>query len=261
MGKKLFVGGLSWNTSEAGLRRAFEAAGDVESVTIVTDRETGKSRGFGFVAFSDDDSAARAVELLNETKLDGRSIRVDLAEEKAGSRPSRPSSPRTVAPAATPGSFRKLFIGGLSYSVSSADLHAVFRDCGSCTSNVIMDRETGQSRGFGFVAFENAMDATMAVERLDGIELGGRKIQVRPAEEKQVNSGATARRPEPKFDESVVNPKPKSRTPDLSEVRQRPPELDFVERSTSGPVKPRWTDDALPGGQRAQKRRGSPQER
>jgi nucleolin len=258
VGKKLFVGGLSWNTSEAGLRRAFESAGDVESVTIVMDRETGKSRGFGFVAFSDDDAAARAVDLLNETSLDGRSIRVDLAEEKAGSRPSRPSSPR---PAAEPGSFRKLFIGGLSYSVSSSELHGIFSDCGTCTANVIMDRETGQSRGFAFVTFENAMDATLAVERLDGIDLGGRKIQVRPAEEKSQNAGAPTRRPESKFDEVVVESRPKSRTPEPAEARQRPPELDFVERSANGPVKPRWTDDALPAGQRGPKRRGPSQDR
>jgi RNA recognition motif-containing protein len=83
MSKKLFVGGISWNTSEAGLREAFERFGEVVEATIVVDRDTGRSRGFGFVVFAADGDALKAVEALNGTELDGRPIRVDEARERS----------------------------------------------------------------------------------------------------------------------------------------------------------------------------------
>jgi len=77
MGKKLFVGGLSWNTDDNGLRDAFARFGDIEEAKVITDRETGRSRGFGFITFSDDDAAMRAVQELDGTTLDGRTIKVN----------------------------------------------------------------------------------------------------------------------------------------------------------------------------------------
>jgi heterogeneous nuclear ribonucleoprotein A1/A3 len=82
MGTKLFVGGLSWDTDEGSLRRAFQSAGDVVDVRIVTDRDTGRSRGFGFVSYATRDEAARAMETLDGSMLDGRSLRVSEANER-----------------------------------------------------------------------------------------------------------------------------------------------------------------------------------
>ena len=82
MGKKLFVGGLSWDTSDDGLRTAFEKFGDITEAKVITDRDTGRSRGFGFVSFTEDDSASKAVQEMNGAELDGRSIRVDEANER-----------------------------------------------------------------------------------------------------------------------------------------------------------------------------------
>lgn len=82
MSKKLFVGGLSWNTTNSELQQAFEACGAVAEAKVVTDRETGRSRGFGFVTFEEEQSATRAVEELNGTTLDGRTIRVDKANDR-----------------------------------------------------------------------------------------------------------------------------------------------------------------------------------
>jgi RNA recognition motif-containing protein len=82
MSKKLFVGGLSWNTTDSELQQAFEACGAVAEAKVITDRETGRSRGFGFVTFDDEQSAVRAVEELNGSTLDGRTIRVDQANER-----------------------------------------------------------------------------------------------------------------------------------------------------------------------------------
>ncbi len=82
MSKKLFVGGLSFHTTEDSLRQAVDRFGEIEDVKIITDRDTGRSRGFGFVTFADADAAAACITELDGTELDGRSIRVNHAEEK-----------------------------------------------------------------------------------------------------------------------------------------------------------------------------------
>jgi len=82
MSKKLFVGGLSWGTSEEGLQQAFAQFGEILEVKVVTDRDTGRSRGFGFVTFANAEDADRALEEMNGTSLDGRNIRVDHAEDR-----------------------------------------------------------------------------------------------------------------------------------------------------------------------------------
>lgn len=82
MSSKLFVGNLSFKTDENGLKELFGQYGEVVSVKIVTDRETGKSRGFGFVEMADQDGAASAVSSLNGADHLGRNIKVDHAQEK-----------------------------------------------------------------------------------------------------------------------------------------------------------------------------------
>lgn len=86
MAKKLYVGGLSYDTTEAGLREAFSQAGTVESAAIIMDRMTNRSRGFGFIEMSSDEEAQKAIEMLNGKELDGRSIIVNEARP-AASRP------------------------------------------------------------------------------------------------------------------------------------------------------------------------------
>ena len=82
MSKKLFVGSLSWNTDDHGLREAFAPHGEITEAIVITDRDSGRSRGFGFVTFADDDAAEKAIAALNGTDLDGRTIRVDVAQAK-----------------------------------------------------------------------------------------------------------------------------------------------------------------------------------
>lgn len=83
MNSRLFVGNLSYNTGEDALREAFEPFGAIRSATVVTDRETGRPRGFAFVEYESEDGAQRAIEGLNGSMLDGRSLNVDLAKERA----------------------------------------------------------------------------------------------------------------------------------------------------------------------------------
>ncbi len=79
LGKKLYVGSLSYNTTEAGLQEFFEQAGAVESARIITDRDTGRAKGFGFVEMTTDEEAANAINTLNGAMLDGRSLVVSEA--------------------------------------------------------------------------------------------------------------------------------------------------------------------------------------
>jgi len=82
MSNKLFVGGLSWGTDDQSLRDAFAIHGDVSEAKVILDRDSGRSRGFGFVTFVDASGASAAIEALNGQTLDGRNIRVNLAEDK-----------------------------------------------------------------------------------------------------------------------------------------------------------------------------------
>eukprot|EP01103_Thecamoeba_quadrilineata_P001414 TRINITY_DN11264_c0_g1_i1.p1 TRINITY_DN11264_c0_g1~~TRINITY_DN11264_c0_g1_i1.p1 ORF type:complete len:143 (+),score=15.87 TRINITY_DN11264_c0_g1_i1:30-458(+) len=81
-GKKLFVGGLSWNTDEDTLKQTFSRFGEVADTKIVTDRLSGKSRGFGFVTFNESSDAQSAMENLNHSELNGRSISVNIAQDR-----------------------------------------------------------------------------------------------------------------------------------------------------------------------------------
>ena len=82
MGTKAFVGGLAWGTTSDSLRAAFEACGTITECKVVEDRETGKSRGFGFVTFADEATCKKAIETMNGAMVDGRAIRVNEAENK-----------------------------------------------------------------------------------------------------------------------------------------------------------------------------------
>lgn len=81
---KVFVGGLSWNTNDSVLESHFSQIGDVTECKVITDRDTGRSKGFGFVTFAIEEDASSAVERFDGTELDGRNIRVNLAEDKKG---------------------------------------------------------------------------------------------------------------------------------------------------------------------------------
>lgn len=88
MAKKLYVGGLSYGTTEDALKELFAQAGTVESATIITDRMSGRSKGFGFVEMSSDEEAQKAIELFNGKELEGRNLIVNEARPME-SRPKR----------------------------------------------------------------------------------------------------------------------------------------------------------------------------
>lgn len=79
---KLFVGSLSWGVRDDMLREAFEKAGEVLSANVLLERDTGRSRGFGFVEMATDEAAQAAIEMWNEQELDGRKIIVNVARPR-----------------------------------------------------------------------------------------------------------------------------------------------------------------------------------
>ena len=80
MAKRLFIGGFPYSTTEDELKEMFSKIGELESVSIITDRYTGNSKGFGFIEFKEDKDAVKAIETLNNTELGGR--RINVAEAK-----------------------------------------------------------------------------------------------------------------------------------------------------------------------------------
>ena len=82
MSTKLFVGSLPWSVDDEALRETFAAHGNVVSAKIVTDRDTGRSRGFGFVEMESSDEASNAIKALNDSQLSGRNIVVNEAKSR-----------------------------------------------------------------------------------------------------------------------------------------------------------------------------------
>lgn len=100
MEKKLFIGSLSFDTTETGLRDAFSKAGEVASASVITDRMSGRSRGFGFVEMATEEDAQKAIEMWNGKELDGRTLVVNEAK------------PKTDGPRRTGGGFNRGGFGG-----------------------------------------------------------------------------------------------------------------------------------------------------
>jgi len=79
--KKIYVGNLPWSADEAGLRELFSAIGEVHSAAVISDRDTGRSRGFGFIEMDDGD-ADKAISQLNGQEMDGRQLRINEARDR-----------------------------------------------------------------------------------------------------------------------------------------------------------------------------------
>ncbi|KAL5508673.1 hypothetical protein ACEPAH_6294 [Sanghuangporus vaninii] len=133
---KMFIGGLNWDTTDEGLKKYFEKFGKVEACTIMRDA-TGRSRCFAFLTF-EDPASVNAV-MVREHVLDGKII-----------------DPKRAIPRSEHQKAQKLFIGGLAGTVTSESMREFFSQYGTVIdSTVMLDRETGRSKGFGFVSFEN----------------------------------------------------------------------------------------------------------
>ncbi|XP_074591651.1 28 kDa ribonucleoprotein, chloroplastic-like [Curcuma longa] len=173
---KLYVGNLPYDVDSERLAQLFEKAGVVEVAEVVYNRQTDQSRGFGFVTMSTIEEADKALEMLHRYEVNGRLLAVNKAAPR-GTRVER--TPRAFGP-----SFR-IYVGNLPWQVDDGRLEQIFSEHGKVVeARVVFDRETGRSRGFGFVKMESQTEMDDAIAALDQQSLDGRALRVNVAEER-----------------------------------------------------------------------------
>uniref|UniRef100_A0A1J3CBD6 Heterogeneous nuclear ribonucleoprotein 1 n=1 Tax=Noccaea caerulescens TaxID=107243 RepID=A0A1J3CBD6_NOCCA len=183
---KVFIGGISWETSEDRLRDYFQNYGEVSQVVIIKDRFTGRARGFGFIVFLDSNVAKRVV--MQKHLIDGKSVEAKKAVPRDDhmmilnkSNSSRQGSPGPAA------NTRKIFVGGLASSVTDAELKNYFSQFGKVMDHVVMyDHKTQRPRGFGFITYDSD-DAVDRVLQRTFHELDGKVVEVKMAVPKETS--------------------------------------------------------------------------
>ncbi|KAK7345559.1 hypothetical protein VNO77_16164 [Canavalia gladiata] len=174
---KLFVGNLPFTVDSAQLAQLFESAGNVEMVEVIYDKTTGRSRGFGFVTMSSVEEVEAAAQQFNGYQMEGRPLRVNSGPPPARSENSRfRGSSRGSGPS---DGENRVHVGNLAWGVDNFALESLFREQGKVLeAKVIYDKESGKSRGFGFVTYSSPEEVSSAIESLDGADLNGRSIRV-----------------------------------------------------------------------------------
>ncbi|EIW76714.1 hypothetical protein CONPUDRAFT_63467, partial [Coniophora puteana RWD-64-598 SS2] len=156
---KMFIGGLNWDTTDEGLRNYFAQFGKVDACTIMRDPD-GRSRGFAFLTF-DDAEAVSAVVAKDHHILDGKAI-----------------DPKRAIPREEHLRNTRYFVGGLSPVTTADSMRAFFSAFGKVVdATVMVDRESGRSKGFGFVTFEDAGNSASFVGKL-GLVLDDKEVRV-----------------------------------------------------------------------------------
>ncbi|KAF8110596.1 hypothetical protein N665_0081s0029 [Sinapis alba] len=186
---KLFVGNLPFNVDSAQLAQLFESAGNVEMVEVIYDKVTGRSRGFGFVTMSSASEVETAEQQFNGYELDGRQLRVNAGPPPPKREDSFSRGPRSSGygggggGGGSAGSGNRVYVGNLSWGVDDMALESLFGEQGKVVeARVIYDRDSGRSKGFGFVTYNSAEEVQNAIRTLDGADLEGRQIRVSEAE-------------------------------------------------------------------------------
>ncbi|KAL5211952.1 hypothetical protein ABZP36_022799 [Zizania latifolia] len=164
---KLYFGNLPYNCDSALLAAVVQDYATPEMVEVLYDRMTGRSRGFAFVTMSTVEDCEQVIKNLDGSLYGGRTMRVNFADKP---KPKLPLYPETE---------HKLFVGNLSWTVTSEMLTEMFQQCGNVVgARVLYDGETGRSRGYGFVCYSTKEEMDEALSSLNGMELEGREIRV-----------------------------------------------------------------------------------
>ncbi|KAJ5476216.1 hypothetical protein N7475_001945 [Penicillium sp. IBT 31633x] len=159
---KMFIGGLNWETTDESLRGYFSQFGEVQECTVMRDSATGRSRGFGFLTFRD----AKTVNtvMVKEHYLDGKII-----------------DPKRAIPRDEQEKTSKIFVGGVSQEATEQDFKQFFVQFGRVVdATLMMDKDTGRPRGFGFVTFDGDAAVEKALSR--PLEILGKPIEVKKAQ-------------------------------------------------------------------------------
>ncbi|KAF8096258.1 hypothetical protein N665_0313s0028 [Sinapis alba] len=180
---KLFIGGISWETTEDRLREYFQSFGEVLEAVIMKDRVTGRARGFGFLVFADPNVAERVVLLRHV--IDGKIVEAKKAvprDDHVVLNRSNSSLQGSPGPATS----KKIFVGGLASSVTEAEFKKYFAQFGVITDVVVMyDHRTQRPRGFGFISFESEEAVDKVLQRTFH-ELNGKMVEVKLAVPKEM---------------------------------------------------------------------------
>ncbi|WIA34320.1 hypothetical protein OEZ86_012659 [Tetradesmus obliquus] len=170
---KVFIGGLSWETSDAKLRSYFENFGSVLEAFVSYDRNTGRPRGFGFVVFESSEVADKVV--ASKHTIDRREVEAKKAVPKE-------DNPTPSQPADAAQKTRKIFVGGLAPSVDEQVLRQYFEQFGQVDDAVVMyDHDNKRPRGFGFITFaeEDSVDNVFSHGAMQNIH--DKQIEIKPA--------------------------------------------------------------------------------
>ncbi|KAJ3131509.1 hypothetical protein HDU90_008252 [Geranomyces variabilis] len=162
---KMFIGGLNWETTDESMRTYFEKFGEVEDCVVMKDPTTSRSRGFGFLTFKDPQSVEEVVQL--EHTLDGKII-----------------DPKRAIPREEQEKTEKIFVGGVGPDVTEDQFREYFMQFGKVIDATLMiDRETGRPRGFGFITFENSdgVDKAMAKQFMGELAINDKTVEVKRA--------------------------------------------------------------------------------
>ncbi|KAH7476200.1 hypothetical protein KRP22_000042 [Phytophthora ramorum] len=188
---KIFIGGLSYETTDEKLRSYFGAYGAVTDAVVMKDPISRRSRGFGFITYADPSCVDRALAQPNHI-LDSRRVEAKRAVPRAesmrdignGTSSNRGTGSNSIASLTTNsavGATKKIFVGGLHYETKDADFKKYFMQYGKVVSaEVMFNRETNKSRGFGFVIFESEASVELVLEDKNHV-IDGKSVEVKRA--------------------------------------------------------------------------------
>lgn len=184
---KMFVGGLSWESTQDTLQRYFGHYGEVIDCVVMKNSETGRSRGFGFVTFSDP-SKVDLVLKSGPHELDGRTIDPKRCNPRYNQIDPKACNPRSMQKQKrNGGNWPKVFLGGLPSNLTETDLRNFFSRFGPVMEVVIMfDQEKKKSRGFGFLSFESDEAVERAVAE-HFVNINGKQVEIKKAEPRDAN--------------------------------------------------------------------------
>ncbi|KAM7470648.1 hypothetical protein LguiA_008831 [Lonicera macranthoides] len=166
----LYVGDLEWSVTDSQLYDLFNQLGQVVSVRVCRDLSTRRSLGYGYVNYANPQDAARAMEVLNFTPVNGKSIRIMYSHRDPSVRKSGSGN---------------IFIKNLDKAIDHKALHDTFSAFGNILSCKIATDNSGESKGYGFVQYESEEAAQTAIEKLNGMLLNDKQVYVGPFLRKQ----------------------------------------------------------------------------
>lgn len=182
---RLYVGNLPYSMTSSSLAEVFAEAGSVAAAEIVYDRVTDRSRGFGFVTMGSVEEAKEAIRLFDGSQIGGRTVKVNFPEVPRGGERAAMGPKIQNGYQGFVDSPHKLYAGNLGWGLTSQGLKDAFEgQPGLLSAKVIFERDTGRSRGFGFVTFETAEDLQSTLDAMNGVEVEGRPLRLNVANER-----------------------------------------------------------------------------